>query len=69
MSLTETAFVEVSLLFLLLLSLTDTALASIESVVLAHTQVIFCFVFVWSLTDTALTVSDLLISSLARTSC
>ena len=44
MSLTETAFVEVSLLFLLLLllSLTDTALASIESVVLAHTQVSFC---------------------------
>ena len=42
MSLTETAFVEVSLLLLLLLSLTDTALASIESVVLAHTQVSFC---------------------------
>ena len=46
MSLTETAFVEVSLLFLLLLllllSLTDTALASIESAVSAHTQVNFC---------------------------
>ena len=42
MSLTETAFVEVSLLLLLLLSLTDTALASIESVVSAHTQVSFC---------------------------
>ena len=44
MSLTETAFVEVSLLFLLLLllSLTDTALASIESAVSAHTQVSFC---------------------------